>query len=303
MSIHFKTIYLEQNQGHGNARRISLQNCSNDLVALMDADDISMPDRFEKQLAVFMEHPEVDIVGGQITEFIGNPENIVGRRVVPERDADIKNFMKKRCPMNQVSVMFKKESIERAGGYKDWFCEEDYYLWIRLALINGIFANVPYDIVNVRIGDAMSARRGGVKYFKSEAKLQQYMLEKNMIGYSQYIYNVLLRFAGEVLLPNRIRTNMFKYMREEYNSDNKYMKSDSSTHEALKHPEYPLFSVAMCVYSGDNPDWFDKALFSIVNQTVPPAEIVLVIDGPIPKYISNVINKYEKMMDFNMLLM
>ena len=297
MSIHFKTIYLEQNQGHGNARRISLQNCSNDLVALMDADDISMHNRFEKQLAVFHAHPEVDIVGGQITEFIDKPENIVGRRVVPEHDDDIKKFMKKRCPMNQVSVMFKKESIERAGGYQDWFCEEDYYLWIRLALINGIFANVPDDIVNVRIGDAMSARRGGLKYFKSEAKLQQYMLKKHMIGYSQYMYNVLLRFAGEVLLPNRLRTLMFKYMREEYNSDKKCMKSDSSVHEAVKHPEYSLFSVAMCVYGGDNPDWFDTAFLSIVDQTMQPNEIVLVVDGPIPDKVTLVIEKYRKLLN------
>lgn len=297
MSIHFKTIYLEQNQGHGNARRISLQNCSNDLVALMDADDISMHNRFEKQLAVFHAHPEVDIVGGQITEFIDKPENIVGRRVVPEHDDDIEKFMKKRCPMNQVSVMFKKESIERAGGYQDWFCEEDYYLWIRLALINGIFANVPDDIVNVRIGDAMSARRGGLKYFKSEAKLQQYMLKKHMIGYSQYMYNVLLRFAGEVLLPNRLRTLMFKYMREEYNSDKKCMKSDSSVHEAVKHPEYSLFSVAMCVYGGDNPDWFDTAFLSIVDQTMQPNEIVLVVDGPIPDKVTLVIEKYRKLLN------
>ena len=46
----FKVIQLEKNMGHGEARRTGLNNCSHNLVALMDADDISFPDRFEKQI-------------------------------------------------------------------------------------------------------------------------------------------------------------------------------------------------------------------------------------------------------------
>jgi glycosyltransferase involved in cell wall biosynthesis len=53
MEIDLKTIYLPKNQGHGKARRASLENCANELVALMDADDISLAQRFEKQLSVF----------------------------------------------------------------------------------------------------------------------------------------------------------------------------------------------------------------------------------------------------------
>ncbi len=49
----------------------------------------------------------------------------------------------------------------------------------------------------------------------------------------------------------------------------------------------------MCVYSGDKPEWFDTALNSIVQQTLRPAEIVLVVDGPIPSGLSEVIRKYE----------
>lgn len=157
----FKTIHLPQNRGHGDARRISLENCRNELIALMDADDISRPYRFEKQLAEFKKNEKLDIVGGQITEFVGQPTNITGKREVPESDADIKIYMKKRCPMNQVSVMFKKSFVQAVGGYIDWFCEEDYYLWIRMMEANGVFANMPETLVNVRVGDETSSRRGG----------------------------------------------------------------------------------------------------------------------------------------------
>ena len=151
----FNVIRLTENLGHGNARRIGLENCKNELVALMDADDISVPDRFEKQLSVFENDKKVSVVGGNISEFIDNPKNIVGRRIVPKKDAEIKEYIKKRCPMNQVTVMFKKSHVNNVGGYIDWYCEEDYYLWIRLALKGYKFANINETLVNVRVGKEM----------------------------------------------------------------------------------------------------------------------------------------------------
>lgn len=292
MEIALKTVYLPINQGHGNARRASLNNCSNELVALMDADDISVKNRFEKQLSVFCNDKSVDIVGGQITEFIGESSNITGKRVVPESDTDIKQYMKKRCPMNQVSVIFKKSFVEKVGGYIDWFCEEDYYLWIRMAEANGVFANVPDTLVNVRVGDEMSSRRGGWKYFSSEAKLQKYMLKKKIISFPRYLYNVAIRFGGEVVVPNVLRTKLFKLMREKNTDESMIETKEKNDMDNINKKEYPPFSVAMCVYGGDNPDWFDTALGSVIDQTVKPDEIVLVVDGPIPDSIQQVIDKY-----------
>lgn len=291
MSIDLKIIYLEKNQGHGNARRISLKNCSNELVALMDADDISLSNRFEKQLEVFILDKKIDIVGGQITEFIGETSNIIGKRVVPKTDLEIKEYMKKRCPMNQVSVMFKKSFYEKVGGYIDWYCEEDYYLWLRMAEAGGMFANVSDILVNVRIGNEMSSRRGGWKYFLSEAKLQNYMLKKGIISILRYLYNIVIRFGGEVIIPNNIRIKLFKLTRENYKNDVK----EENIEIKKETINYPLFSVAMCVYGGDNAEWFDAALESVINQTVKPNEIVLVVDGPISDEIQLVINKYNKM--------
>ena len=111
-AIRFQVVYLEKNMGHGEARRICFEHCSYDLIALMDADDLSVPDRFEKQLAVFAQNPSLSIVGGNIQEFIGTPDKCVGKRIVPEKDSDIKIYMKKRCPMNQVTVMFRKADVE-----------------------------------------------------------------------------------------------------------------------------------------------------------------------------------------------
>ena len=206
----FNVIRLPENVGHGEARRTGLAACKNELVAIMDADDISAPTRFEKQLAVFAADEGLAIVGGNITEFIGEPDNIVGARIVPEADADIKLYMKKRCPMNLVTVMFKKSFVERAGGFIDWYCEEDYYLWLRMALADMIFANLSDTLVNVRVGADMYRRRGGIKYFKSEVRLQKYMRKNGVIGFGTYVSNVLKRLIVQVLLPNRLRGWVFK---------------------------------------------------------------------------------------------
>lgn len=206
----FKVIRLEVNKGHGEARRTGLNNCTHELVALMDADDISAPDRFKKQLALFETNPELTIVGSSITEFVGEPENIVGARVVETDDAAIKADMKKRCPMNQMTVMFRKSDVEKAGGYIDWYCDEDYYLWLRLLLNGAVFANLPDYLVNVRVGKEMYQRRGGMKYFKSEAKLQKYMLDNKVIGIGTYAVNVCKRLIVQVLLPNKLRSFVFQ---------------------------------------------------------------------------------------------
>ncbi len=206
----FKVIRLEENVGHGNARRIGLKNCSYDIVALMDADDICVPQRFEKQIKEFEKDSELDIVGGQITEFIDDIKNVAGVRTVPTNDGEIKAYMKKRCPMNQMTVMFKKSSVEKVGGYIDWFCEEDYYLWLRMALGNMKFKNLPETLVNVRVGEEMYMRRGGIKYFVSEAKLQGFMLKNKIIGIPRYAINVLQRLILQVLMPNRLRGWVFR---------------------------------------------------------------------------------------------
>lgn len=175
----------------------------------MDADDICVPNRFEQQLRYFMTQ-EVDIVGGNIEEFVGEVSHVVGHRMVPERDSGIKHYLKERCPFNQMTVMFKKSKVEQAGGYLDWYCNEDYYLWIRMTLNGCVMGNTGTVLCHVRVGEEMYQRRGGWKYFCSEAKLQGFMLKKNLISVPTYLMNVAKRLIVQMLLPNKIRGWVFQ---------------------------------------------------------------------------------------------
>lgn len=205
-----KVLPFEVNRGHAAARQAGLEASSNELIAVMDADDIAVPNRFEMQLKAFEEHPEASVVGGNINEFIHETTNVVGRRIVPEKDEDIKDYLKSRCPMNLVTVMYKKSKVQEVGGFIDWYCEEDYYLWIRLALAGHKFYNVQENFVDVLVGEEMYQRRGGMKYFRSEAKFQKYMLDNHLINGGGYFVNVTKRLIVQVLLPNWLRGWVFR---------------------------------------------------------------------------------------------
>ena len=205
-----KVVSLPKNVGHAGARQTAMEAATNDLIAVMDSDDIAVNNRFELQLKAFERNQDVSVIGGQIKEFVGTPENIVGERIVPENDREIKAYLKARCPMNLVTVMYRKNDVAKVGGFIDWYCEEDYYLWIRLTQAGFKFYNINENLVNVRVGKEMYQRRGGVRYFKSEAKLQGYMLRHGIISLPRYIYNVAGRFAVQVAMPNKLRGFIFQ---------------------------------------------------------------------------------------------
>ena len=89
-------VWLAENGGLGNALKIAVEKASCEYIARMDSDDISMPDRFKKQLECFEREPDLSIVGGRITEFVDSEDNIVGSRCCPLKDSEIKRYMKSR---------------------------------------------------------------------------------------------------------------------------------------------------------------------------------------------------------------
>lgn len=203
-------IKLDNNGGLGNALRIGVEKATYPIIARMDSDDIAAPMRFEKQMDYLEAHPECSIVGGQITEFIGEPSNIVGRREVPLDNEDIYRYMKSRCAFNHPTVMFRKSAVLSVGNYKDWFWNEDYYLWIRMMMNGCVMANLPDVLVNMRSGLDQYSRRGGKRYFDSEIGIKKLMLDNGLITRTEYLINYLERFIIQLLLPNSVRGWVFR---------------------------------------------------------------------------------------------
>ncbi len=205
----FKMISLETNQGLGIALRIGLQYCSHDIVARMDTDDIAKVDRFEKQIKEFENDGDLTIIGSAIDEFSQNIEEIDTVRKVPLTHKEIKEYAKKRNPFNHMTVMFRKSAVLAVGNYQPFHLSEDYYLWYRL-LINGYKAkNLADSLVYARVDRDMFRRRGGVKYFLQELKLQNIFYQSNFINTFEYIRNVVIRMSARVM-PNCLREVLYR---------------------------------------------------------------------------------------------
>lgn len=170
---YLKVLSLVTNRGLGKALNEGLKYCSHELVARMDTDDIAMPERFEKQLAVFKKYPDIDVVGAWINEFEDNVSNIKSVRKLPELPDDIRQFAKRRNPINHPVVMFRKSAVLAAGGYRHFPLFEDYYLWIRMLMNGAKFYNIQESLLYFRFSSEMFKRRGGWKYMINELHFLQ----------------------------------------------------------------------------------------------------------------------------------
>lgn len=207
----FKTVVLEKNMGLGNALRIGIEKCSNELIARMDTDDISYPNRFEKQVNFFKENPDTDVLGTFMSEFVGNTNNIICIKDAPNNEIDLKKYMKLRDPVNHPSVMFKKSKVLEAGNYKEIFLNEDSYLWGRMLSKGCVFKNIQEPLVYFRTTDDTYKRRGGWKYVKAEYGLQKEFLKLGIINKIEFIRNITLKNIVR-LIPNQLRKFIYLKM-------------------------------------------------------------------------------------------
>ena len=102
-------------------------------VARMDADDVSLPERLERQVVFLDEHPRVALVvpGVEVVDEAGAPVNEV---VLPPDDASLRRRLLLRNPFTHGSVVIRRAALDSVGGYRaDYGSNEDYDLWRRLA--------------------------------------------------------------------------------------------------------------------------------------------------------------------------
>ena len=157
--IFINEIQLEKNLGLGLALNEGIKVCRNDLIARMDSDDYSMPNRCELQLREFQNNPELSIIGCPVDEFVDDINNIVGCRDVPKTNEDIYKFSKRRDPFNHPTVMYKKNEVEKVGCYSNYRKNQDTDLWIRLLSNNVICKNLEEHVFRFRFDENTYKKR------------------------------------------------------------------------------------------------------------------------------------------------
>ncbi len=192
MGEKLQIIRLKENKGLGKALRTGVPRCRCSVIARMDSDDISRPDRCERQFRI-IERDGYDLVSGTLQEFVREPGDMDRLRGLPRPSEELLQYAKKRNPFNHPCVMFRKESVLRVGSYQDFPGFEDYYLWIRMLRKGCKGYNVQEVILDMRTGNGMYDRRGGRDYLYWVLRFQRYLYCKNFITKKEYIQNCLVR--------------------------------------------------------------------------------------------------------------
>lgn len=203
-----KIIGYEENRGLGYALNYGLRFCTCEFVARMDSDDLSSPDRFEKQIAL-METGKYDLIGSNTAEFVEAPENPVSYRNMPETQEEILRFSKKRNPFIHPSVMFRKEKVIEAGSYQTALYFEDYYLWIRMLKRGARCYNIQDNLVYMRVSPDFYERRGGIRYVKHIRRFFFLAKKEGYFTKKEYLKTYFPRMIVS-LSPNFIRKRFYE---------------------------------------------------------------------------------------------
>lgn len=154
-----KVVENKKNLGLGLALNVGLKKCRNELVARMDTDDISKPNRCEKQLEIFRKRPELAIVGTYIDEFSEGIDDIISQRRVPCDSGAIYKYAKRRSAFNHPTVMYKKSCVLSVGGYSDLKRNQDVDLFGRMLFSGCKAMNIDESLLWFRCGDELAGRR------------------------------------------------------------------------------------------------------------------------------------------------
>lgn len=192
------------NRGLGLALRDGVIACSYEWIARMDTDDISKPDRFEKQIAFLESHSDIALLGTAIEEFSTDENHPDSITILPQTCDEILKFAKKRNPFRHMTMMYKKSAVLDSGNYRHMLWFEDYDLFVRMLHHGYKGANLPDILVSVRADADMFARRGGRKYLVQDLRFQRILLHLGVIDKGEFVRNIIIR--GTVrMIPNKLR--------------------------------------------------------------------------------------------------
>lgn len=200
-------VTLAENRGLAAALEAGLERCAWDVVARMDADDISLPERFAAQVPLV--HAGADVVGSWIAEFEGDERRRGEERRVPADAAGIARRARTTSPFQHPSVVYRRSAVRAAGGYQHIDRMEDYWLWVRMLRAGAVAANVPEVLVLYRVGAGAFQRRGGWSMARSEVSLQRRMHEIGFTSRGRYLVNTVVRGTYR-LVPVGVRRRVYR---------------------------------------------------------------------------------------------
>ncbi|RLC61459.1 MAG: hypothetical protein DRI01_08460 [Chloroflexi bacterium] len=167
-----RVINNEQNIGLTRSLNKAISQAKGEYIARQDADDISLPERFEQQLRYFDQYPEVALLGTSVYK-IDEQGRVVGRIIVP---AEPGGNLLRANQFSHGSTIFKREVVDRLGGYNELFryCQ-DYEFWGRIAKHYPV-RNLPQPLYKLRF------HRGNIRSQKRNESALYHLLAVRLVN-------------------------------------------------------------------------------------------------------------------------
>lgn len=205
----FHIVALPENVGLGAALRAGLSACKNDLVARLDSDDLSLPNRCELQLKAFAADSDLVIVGTDMYEFNNNPDEILARKVMPHTPEELYRYGKRRNAFNHSSVMYRKSVIEAHGSYSTMRRSQDVELFSKILYHNCKCINIDQPLIKFRCGDTRVQRKKSWRNVKSDLTIFWGIHKMGYSSFGDYLY-VLAIQLGFYILPEKLAGYLYR---------------------------------------------------------------------------------------------
>ncbi len=191
-----RIVFLKNEQNSGVAVTLNrgLAVCQGEYVARMDSDDISRPERLEKQLQFLEKHPDVAVVTCGVRTFCGEHTISDGgwTSIEPEK---IKKDLFFSCALAHPTVMMRKEVINSLGGYvPEYNGLEDYELWCRVIEKHKI-ASIGEVLFEYRVHEGQVSKKPSESVKKAQIKLKKRQLSQIGAELSENELNAFLQFS------------------------------------------------------------------------------------------------------------
>ncbi len=203
----FKIVINTNNLGLGLSLRKGVEECSNEIIARMDTDDLMPTDRFEKELSVI--EKGYDVVSCWSLLFEDSLNNVIAIKKRPETNEDIIRLAHKRSPICHAGCMMRKSALLKAGNYEDCHYYEDYHLWVRMIMSGAKLYNIQEVLYYIRTYKELIARKGGWSYVKHEISVFKLFKQLGFYTTWDFIRNSIIRVAAR-MTPEKIRGNVMK---------------------------------------------------------------------------------------------
>lgn len=206
--------WFKENRGLACVLNDLLDICFKDgyeYIARMDADDISITDRFEKQMAYMEKHPDIDVIGGAINEIDENGNSRKKTIVYPEGPEECRAFFSKRNPHAHPAVLFRKSFFDKLNGNKyrsEYRQNQDTMLWYDGMMAGTQHANITDVVLNFRMTNAMFKKRRNGWDFAKKQFTDRLMINKGLgYGFKADVYG----FAMFCLLVSPVWVKKIAY--------------------------------------------------------------------------------------------